>query len=63
MNDGDIADGLEVAISAIKTLTAELHQLREQRERYVRTFGWKKARETFAELDSALRALRKAAKT
>jgi len=61
--DDDITAGLEAAITGTKAMTDALLRLREQREHYLRAYGFRQTRETFAELDQALRALRKAAKT
>jgi len=58
----DDLPNLAVAIEGIREMTTRLNELREVRARYARTFGIRASRTTFAELDKALKALRKAAR-
>lgn len=60
--DTDIAPELHIAIDGIRDMTAQLEHLRAVRADYARAFGWARSRKTFAELDRALRRLRKAAR-
>ena len=51
---------LQTAIDGIRELTEQLDALRAVRAEYERVHGWQRSRQTFAELDAALKALRKA---
>jgi hypothetical protein len=52
----------QTAIDGIRELTEALEQLRASRAEYRRAFGPARTRQAFAEIDAALRQVRKAAK-
>jgi hypothetical protein len=53
MSDTDLIDDILTSIDGINTMTIGLLELREARLRFVREFGTRRDRETFAELDAA----------
>lgn len=60
--DTELEEGAAIAIAGIRELTEQLDALRAVRAEYLRVHGWQRSREAFAELDAALKALRKAAR-